>query len=334
MIQFKTIDGLLLRDMVVAGAALLEKNREAVDALNVFPVPDGDTGTNMSLTMQSATREVSSKEFLRADEAANALAKGALRGARGNSGVITSPRNPEGGFWHKKRYPNQMWLDGLYMGGPICAQYGKEFGRPLCFEVCAYQALLMEKRTKDPATGLLYHAYDQSRAMAWADPVTGQSPEFWGRSMGWVPVALLDDLDFFPEEFAPRGEIIRMTTDLLKALVPYQDEKTGLWYQVVNKGDDPRNWLETSCSCLYVAAICKAVRRGFLDRSYLRFARKGYEGIISRLKWDEKGIIIDGVCIGTGVGDYEHYLARPTSANDLHGMGAFILMCQEAEQIL
>ena len=248
--------------------------------------------------------------------------------------IIDFPRNPEGGFWHKKRYPNQMWLDGLYMGGPICAQYGKEFGRPLCFEVCAYQALLMEKRTKDPATGLLYHAYDQSRAMAGAEPVTGQSPDFWGRSLGGVPVALLDDLDFVPEEFAPRGEIIRMTTDLLKALVPYQDEKTGLWYQVVNKGDDPRNWLETSCSCLYVAAICKAVRRGFLDRSYLRFARKGYEGIISRLKWDEKGIIIDGVCIGTGVGDYEHYLARPTSANDLHGMGAFILMCQEAEHIL
>ena len=90
LIKFKTIDGLLLRDMIVAGTALLEKNREAVDALNVFPVPDGDTGTNMSLTMQSATREVNSKEFLRADEAANALSKGALKGARGNSGVITS----------------------------------------------------------------------------------------------------------------------------------------------------------------------------------------------------------------------------------------------------
>ena len=90
MIQFKTIDGLLLRDMGMAGAALLEKNREAVDALNVFPVPDGDTGTNMSLTMQSAIREVNSKEFLRADEAAAALSKGALKGARGNSGVITS----------------------------------------------------------------------------------------------------------------------------------------------------------------------------------------------------------------------------------------------------
>ncbi len=90
MIQFKTIDGLLLRDMVMAGTTILEKNREAVDALNVFPVPDGDTGTNMSLTMQSATREINSKEYLRADEAANALAKGALKGARGNSGVITS----------------------------------------------------------------------------------------------------------------------------------------------------------------------------------------------------------------------------------------------------
>jgi len=90
LIQFKTIDGLLLRDMAMAGAALLEKNREAVDALNVFPVPDGDTGTNMSLTMQSAIREINSKEYLRADEAANALAKGALKGARGNSGVITS----------------------------------------------------------------------------------------------------------------------------------------------------------------------------------------------------------------------------------------------------
>lgn len=90
MIQHKTIDGLLLRDMVVAGAALLEKNREAVDALNVFPVPDGDTGTNMSLTMQSATREVNAQEYLRADEAAAAISKGALKGARGNSGVITS----------------------------------------------------------------------------------------------------------------------------------------------------------------------------------------------------------------------------------------------------
>ena len=90
LIQHKVIDGLLLRDMLIAGANLLEQNREAVDALNVFPVPDGDTGTNMSLTMQSAVREINAQEYLRADEAAAAVSKGALKGARGNSGVITS----------------------------------------------------------------------------------------------------------------------------------------------------------------------------------------------------------------------------------------------------
>ncbi|MBQ6175189.1 MAG: DAK2 domain-containing protein [Clostridia bacterium] len=90
MSHIQTIDGLLMREMVVAGSALLEANRTEVDALNVFPVPDGDTGTNMSLTMQSAVREISAKEYLRADEACAALSKGALKGARGNSGVITS----------------------------------------------------------------------------------------------------------------------------------------------------------------------------------------------------------------------------------------------------
>lgn len=248
--------------------------------------------------------------------------------------VIEQKRNPEGGFWHGIDTVDQMWLDSLYMGGPIVAQYGQMFNRPLCFEVCAYQAWLMEKSCKDEKTGLLYHAYDYTRSMPWADPVTGKSPEFWGRAMGWVPVAIEEDLDYIPEDFGKRGEMIRIVTDLLKALVPYQDEETGLWYQVVNKGYDPRNWLETSCSCLYVAALCKAVRKGYLDKSYLKFAKKGYEGIINRLKWDEKGIIVDNVCIGTGVGDYEHYLNRPTHANDLHGMGAFILMCQEAEQVL
>ncbi|MBQ8653485.1 MAG: glycoside hydrolase family 88 protein [Clostridia bacterium] len=248
--------------------------------------------------------------------------------------TMEQKRTPEGGFWHKFDTDNQMWLDSLYMGGPIVAQYGQMFDRPLCFEVCAFQAQLMENVCKDDETGLLYHAYDYNRTMPWADPVTGHSPEFWGRAMGWVPVAILEELDYIPETYYHRDDMIRIATDLLKALTPYQDEETGLWYQVVNKGYDPRNWLETSCSCLYVGAMFKAIRKGFLSRSYLRFAKKGYEGIIKRLKWDEKGIVVDGVCIGTGVGNYEHYLNRPTCANDLHGMGAFILMCQEAEQVL
>ena len=248
--------------------------------------------------------------------------------------IIDFQRNPEGGFFHKDRYPNQMWLDGLYLGGPICVMYGKMFHRPLCYEVASFQALLMEEVTRDWETGLLYHAYDQSRKAPWSDPVTGKSPEFWGRAMGWVPLALLEELTYIPEVFAQRDELIRMLTDLLKALVPYQDDESGLWYQVVNRVDDPRNWLETSCSCLYTGGIAGAVRRGFLDRSYLKFARKGYEGIIRRLGHDENGVLVDNVCVGTGVGDLDHYYGRPTSTNDLHGMGAFILMCIEMEELL
>lgn len=242
------------------------------------------------------------------------------------------PRNDEGGFWHKDRYPNQMWLDGLYMGGPVCAEYGGRFDAPELFDLVAEQALLMEKRTIDEKTGLLYHAYDHSRAVGWADPVTGRSPEFWGRSIGWVPVALLDDLDFIPESHPKYGELVRMTADLIRAVCKFQSEE-GRWYQVVDKGDEPGNWLETSCSCLFVAAVCKAVRKGFLSEDYLDIAQKGYEGVIRSLEWEGDDLLVGGVCVGTGVGDYNHYINRPTSVNDLHGVGAFLIMCAECQKI-
>ncbi len=243
-------------------------------------------------------------------------------------------RDPQGGYWHKSDLKDQMWLDGLYMGGPICVRYGAEFNMPGCFDTAIFQALLMEKRTRDPKTGLLYHACDYSREAPWADPETGRSAEFWGRAMGWVPVALLDELDDIPKEYFLRDQVERMIRDLLMALLPHQDMETGLWYQVVNRRDEKENWLETSCTCLYVAAYCKAVRLGMMDKAYLHAARKGYEGVIHRLKENEQGLIIDGVCVGTGVGDLQHYYHRPTSQNDLHGAGAFILMCQEAAQVL
>lgn len=239
------------------------------------------------------------------------------------------PKNEEGGFWHKESCRQQMWLDGLYMAGPISTRFAAEFDQPEYFDIAAFQALLMEKKTKDPKTGLLYHAWDCDRVMPWADKETGLSAEFWGRSIGWVPVAVLDELDDLPQDHKDRKELIRMVTDLLTALIPYQDPKTGLWYQVVDKGGQDGNWLESSCTCLFTEAICKAVRKGLLDEKYLETARKGYEGIIDRLRYNENGVIIDNICVGTGVGDYKHYCDRPTSENDLHGAGAFILMCAE-----
>ncbi|WP_426452489.1 glycoside hydrolase family 88/105 protein [Paenibacillus sp. S-38] len=241
--------------------------------------------------------------------------------------------NPSGGFWHKGHYPNQMWLDGLYMAGPIAVQFGKTFGEPEYFDMMTFQALLMAKHTKDPVTGLLYHGWDETKAAAWADPVTGLAPEFWGRAIGWYPVALLEMFEYLPEDHKDKAALVQILQDLLVALTRYQDPSTGLWYQVIDKGDRPDNWLENSCTSLFVHAIAKAVRLGYLDAEYLQYAWKGYQGVIDTLKFDENGnVVIGQICIGTGIGDYAHYIARPTSENDLHGAGAFTLMCVEMSQ--
>lgn len=243
------------------------------------------------------------------------------------------PRNEAGGFWHKEWYPNQMWLDGLYMAGPISAEYAYRFEKPEYLDLAAKQALLMQEKTRDPKTGLWYHAWDCSKEAEWADPETGLAPEFWGRSIGWVPVAVLDELDFMPREHKDHEALWMLVQNLLLAVLNYQSEE-GRWYQVVNKGDQPGNWLENSCSCLFVAAICKAVRKGILEAKYLEAAKKGYYAVINSLEWDGENLLLGGVCVGTGVGDYKHYCERPVSVNDLHGMGAFLLMCAEAQRAL
>ena len=170
-----------------------------------------------------------------------------------------------------------------------------------------------------------------SKEAEWAEPETGLAPEFWGRSIGWVPVAVLDELDFIPEEHPGYQDMCALVRDLLEAVCRYQSAE-GRWYQVVDKGGQEGNWLENSCSCLFVAAVCKAVRRGILDRSYLEKARTGYQGVIESLVWEGEDILIGNVCIGTGVGDYRHYCERPVSVNDLHGVGAFLIMCAEMQE--
>lgn len=241
------------------------------------------------------------------------------------------PRTEEGGFWHKSDLRNQMWLDGLYMGGPFLAQYGSKFNQPSLLDLDVLQATLMEKNTRDPKTGLWYHAYDHDRQLPWADPITGCSPEFWCRAMGWVPVALLNEMDFMHEE--GKQKLARITKDLLLSLIPWQDEQSGLWYQVVNRPGEAGNWLESSSTCLYTAGICKAVRLGVLDKTYLDVARKGLFGILKRLEYAGNNLLLKDICVGTGVGDYEFYCARNKNVNDLHGMGAFLIMCSEAHRV-
>ncbi|HEX7809928.1 MAG TPA: pectinesterase family protein, partial [Thermoanaerobaculia bacterium] len=146
------------------------------------------------------------------------------------------PRTKEGGFWHKKRYPYQMWLDGLYMGAPFLAQYAKTFNEPALFDDVIHQFVWMESHARDPKTGLLYHGWDESREQKWSDPKTGTSPEFWGRAMGWYAMGLVETLDFIPLEHPRRRELIAILQRLVEAIVKVQDPKTGVWWQVVDKG--------------------------------------------------------------------------------------------------
>ena len=245
--------------------------------------------------------------------------------------IMEFPVNADGGLWHKEFHPNQMWLDGLYMAGPICAEYGSRFDRLECIDMVAKQVLLMRKKTEDVETGLWYHACDDAKKEPWADPVTGRSPEFWGRSIGWVPMAVLNDLQFIPTEHKDYGKLCDVVRNLLTAVCKYQSEE-GRWYQVVNKGKEAGNWLENSCSCLFTAAICEAVRRGILPESYLEQAKKGYEAVIHSLEWNGEDMLLGNICIGTGVGDYQFYCERPVCTNDLHGTGAFLLMCASVQR--
>ncbi|MDO5425192.1 MAG: glycoside hydrolase family 88 protein [Eubacteriales bacterium] len=243
------------------------------------------------------------------------------------------PRCACGGFWHKVSMPNQMWLDGLYMAGPFLAEYARRFDRPEWRELIVKEILLMREHTCDPATGLWKHAWDESRQAEWCDPATGLAPEFWGRSIGWVPVAVQDVLRQM--EPADRGfeELQALTRSLLLSVRKYQSAD-GRWYQVVDKGGQPGNWLENSCSCLFSAALSRAYITRLMGQEALTDAMRAFVGVRDSLEWDGENLLIGNVCIGTGVGDYTFYCERPCSVNDLHGVGAFLLMCTELQQAL
>ncbi|WP_202076594.1 glycoside hydrolase family 88/105 protein [Caldalkalibacillus salinus] len=247
----------------------------------------------------------------------------------------TINKTSEGGYWHKDKYPYQMWLDGLYMAGPFTVKYGEMFNEPQLIEWALFQESLMRKNTKDNTTGLYAHAWDEKREQSWADPDTGQSPDFWGRSIGWYGMALVDILEDLPSSHPKKGELTDVVRQLVDHLLRYQDERSGLWYQVVDKGHQPDNWLETSASCLFLYTIAKGMRLGILDRTYTTAMEKGYNGLITeKVEWREgENVRLNDICVGTSAGLYDYYVTRERSTNDLHGVGAFIMACVEIDRI-
>ena len=252
----------------------------------------------------------------------------------------TQPRNSENGFWHKKIYPYQMWLDSIYMASPFYAQFGQTFGEPAAFDDVALQITLIEKHARDATTGLLYHAWDESKQMGWANPVTGCSPHFWGRAVGWYAMAMLDVLDYFPQKHPKRAEIIAAFQRLAPAIAAVQDRESGLWWQVLDQGGRAGNYLEASASSMYVYAFCKGVRLGLLPSSYRALAERGYQGILERMiRVDEQGLVnLEHICGACGLGGvpyrdgtYEYYVWEKVVTNDYKGVGSFVLASLEME---
>lgn len=250
------------------------------------------------------------------------------------------PRTPQGGFWHKQRYPNQMWLDGLYMAEPFYAEYAGLSHHAEKFSDITLQFVLMEEHARDARTGLLYHGWDESKQQRWANPVTGDSSQFWARGMGWYMMALVDTLGFYPQNDPGRAPLLAILQREAAAVARYQDPASGLWFQVVDKPAAKGNYLESSAACMFVYALAKGVRRGYLPERYLGNAERGYRGILTHfVKTGPDGdVSLTDTVKSAGLGgdpyrdgSYAYYVGEKRATNDPKGVGAFLLASVEME---
>ena len=257
------------------------------------------------------------------------------------------PRTFDGGFWHKQRYTNQMWLDGIYMGAPFYAAMGRFMHNPqTVYDDVAKQIRLIDEHTYDAKTGLNYHGWDAAKIQPWANPATGCSSNFWGRAEGWYAMALVDVLDYFPTNHPARAEIISTLQKLSVGVLKFQDTQTGLWWQVLDQGGRKGNYFEATASAMFVYALAKGVNHGYLSRDCVPAIEQGYAGIIENLiKPDgEKCWSLTKCCQVAGLGgspsngkyrsgSFDYYVGEPVVNNDLKGVGPFILAGIEVQQL-
>ncbi|MCI8949251.1 MAG: glycosyl hydrolase family 88 [Lachnospiraceae bacterium] len=250
------------------------------------------------------------------------------------SQLLHQPRTARGNFWHKMIYPNQIWLDGLYMAQPFYMQYEVTYNQCKNCADSYQQFANVYSLMRDTRNGLYYHAYDETRKMFWCDKVTGLSDNFWLRAMGWYAMALIDTMEIMPPSLAmEKSELNRIYKELIVSMLPYQDEKTGMWYQVVNRGGIKPNYLETSGSAIFAYAIMKSVRLGFLDSYYFQYGEKAFEGICNTYLSEENGELqLGGICLVAGLGNkemregtFEYYMREPIVKNEAKGVAPLIL---------
>ena len=257
--------------------------------------------------------------------------------------LALQPRTAEGGFWHKKIYPQQMWLDGLYMGQPFYAQYAQTFREFRAFDDIARQFLLVARHTRDPRTGLMYHAWDAAREQKWADSLTGLSPNFWGRAMGWFLVGAVETIERFPQNHPDRDALIAIVRDAADAIVRVQDPVTGLRWNVLDQPNREGNYLEGSASSMFAYALARAAKLGYLDTRYRTAADRAFSGIVRNLVRENADgtISLTNIVQVSGLGgnlrrdgsyrdgSFAYYVSEPVVTDDYKGVGPFILAALE-----
>ncbi|WP_433582357.1 glycoside hydrolase family 88/105 protein [Paenibacillus amylolyticus] len=333
------VEGMTLRAMARTGQYY--GKQEYVDFMkkhmDLYIQPDGSIGTytleeyNLDQINQGKNlfALLDGAEDQRYAEAAHLLA----------AQLAGQPRTSEGGFWHKKIYPFQMWLDGLYMSSPFLSEYAKTFHQPELWDEVAHQILLIERQTRDPRTGLLYHGWDESKEQVWADSSTGCSPHFWSRAMGWYAMAIVDSVEHFPVNHPKRGTIIGIFERMCHALVRVQEQESGLWFQVLDQGFRKGNYLEASGSSMFVYALAKGVRLRYLEPHFRAAAEKGWQGLSSRLVEETAdGVRLNGICHGAGLsldrdGSYSYYVSEAVVSDSFMGMAPLLLAALEMERL-
>ncbi|MEC3977625.1 glycoside hydrolase family 88 protein [Amycolatopsis sp. H20-H5] len=240
-------------------------------------------------------------------------------------------RISDGGMFHATGKVGQLWADGVFMAQPFLALYGKTFGDgTYSFEESAKNVIVYFDHLKEPAKGLLYHAYDEDGSESWASGPGHHSKYHWARAIGWLGMAAIDLLEVLPAGHPRRARLIDVVRFLAVGYQRYQDPKTGRWYQLVDRGADQKNWLETSASAMYTFTLSRGVQRGYLDPQYQAVAEKGYAGVLDQVSIGSDGLTnITNICEGTNVGDTSYYYGRARKTNDLHGLGAFLIMNEQ-----
>jgi len=248
------------------------------------------------------------------------------------------PRTGQGSFWHKKKYTEQVWLDGLYMAQPFFAEYAALFHEDSVFDDIAKQFASIETNTRNTTNGLLYHGWDESKQEKWADKQTGHSANFWARAMGWYGMALVDVLDYFPSNHPGRKTLEQILTRYAAAIQKVQDPASGCWWDVLDKPNEKGNYLEASASCMFVYTIAKAVRKGYLPPAWYATAKKGWNGIQTKFitTGDNGQATLNGTVSVSGLGgtpnrdgSYAYYISEKVVPNDPKGVGAFLLAADE-----